>query len=71
LPWDFKRYDFISARERVTLQSQRKFQEPIEFHDGQICASRQCRTLIQWSETELLEFESDSGRLKAWWIATQ
>jgi pimeloyl-ACP methyl ester carboxylesterase len=68
---DFKRYDFISARERVTLQSQRKFREPIEFHDGQICASQQCRTLIQWSETELLEFESETGKLKAWWIATQ
>jgi hypothetical protein len=68
---DFKRYDFISARERVTLQSQRKFGESIEFHDGQICVSQQCRTLIQWSETELLEFESDTGRLKAWWIATE
>jgi pimeloyl-ACP methyl ester carboxylesterase len=68
---DFKRYDFVSARERVTLQSQRKFNEPIEFRDGQICASQKCRTLIKWSETELLEFESDSGELKAWWIATQ
>jgi pimeloyl-ACP methyl ester carboxylesterase len=68
---DFKRYDFISRAERVTLQSQRKFREPIEFHDGQICASKQCRTLIRWSETELLEFESDTGKLKAWWIATQ
>jgi hypothetical protein len=68
---DFKRYDFISAGERVTLLSQREFREPIEFHDGQICASQQCHTLIQWSETELLEFESETGELKAWWIATQ
>jgi pimeloyl-ACP methyl ester carboxylesterase len=68
---DFMRYDFISAHERVTLQSLRKFQEPIEFRDGQICASQQCRTLIRWSETEFLEFEQGSGELKASWIATQ
>jgi pimeloyl-ACP methyl ester carboxylesterase len=66
---DFKHFDFVSARERATLESQKEFREPIEFRNGELCASGRCSILVRWSDNEILEFDPGSGKLKALWIA--
>jgi hypothetical protein len=66
---DIKHVDFVPNRERATLESQEEFREPIEFRNGELCASGRCNIPVRWSDNEVLEFDPASGKLKACWIA--
>jgi hypothetical protein len=63
-----RRYDYISGAERINLQPFEDRRENVTFRDGRLCAGAVCSTVVAWSNHEILEFETESGELKAWWI---
>ena len=42
--------------------------EDYSFRDGQYCVGTRCSSLLSWSATQFLEFDNESGKLKAWWV---
>jgi hypothetical protein len=68
---DNKHFDYVSANQRVVMESDAEHHETVTFRDGLQCVGATCRALIQWSDHEVLEFDPKSGELKAWWVEDQ
>jgi pimeloyl-ACP methyl ester carboxylesterase len=65
---DNKHFDYVSANQRVVLESTSENRETVTFRDGLQCIAGACRVLIAWSDREVLEFDPKSGELRAWWV---
>jgi hypothetical protein len=61
-------YEYGSARQRINMYSLEAVEEAFEFRNGLHCAGKQCSALVAWSGSEILEFDSASGKLRAWWV---
>jgi hypothetical protein len=64
---DNKHFDYVAPDQRVTMLSDQEVHEQVAFRDGRQCAGQTCGVLEQWSDHEILEFDPESGGIKAWW----
>jgi hypothetical protein len=58
----------VSQTERVAMDSEHETREPYSFRGGNFCISDVCSELKKWSDKEILEFNTTTGSLRAWWI---
>ena len=65
---DNKHFDYVARDERVTMLTRSETRERVTFRGGLQCVGQVCSVLVRWSDHEILEFNSESGAIRAWWI---
>ena len=61
-------YDYVAATQRLKMNTDGIARESVSFRDGLHCVGGACSKLIQWADGRLLEFDSKTGDLRAWWV---
>jgi pimeloyl-ACP methyl ester carboxylesterase len=65
---DNKYFVYSSGSRRETQETDKKLTESVSFKGGLHCVNSSCAILLQWSDTEILEFDEGTGAIRAWWI---
>lgn len=65
---DNKHFEYVTHDERVTMLTRGVTIEHVTFRGGLQCVGQVCSVLVRWSDHEALEFDPESGAIKAWWI---
>ena len=60
-------YEF-TPDQRVDMRPSHETRQAFAFHDGLLCVAKTCSTLVSWPNGNVLEFNSGSGKLHAWWV---
>ena len=61
-------YEYLSAAQRKHMQGIGLRNESIAFRNELHCVDGVCRKLIEWSNSEVLEFDDKSGKVVGWWV---